>query len=65
MGFKQIEKHQRSQKAIDMIANFDDAVAILVLTRLPFTKHLHPERLLPFIYSFCGYRSGTGNTRNN
>jgi hypothetical protein len=48
-----------------MIANFDDAVAILVLTRLPFTKHLHPERLLPFIYSFCGYRSGTGNTRNN
>jgi len=62
---KEAKKPDRKLKPIDMIANFDDAVAILVLTRLPFTKHLHPERLLPFIYSFCGYRSGTGNTRNN
>lgn len=61
---KEAKKPERELKPIDMIANFDDAVAILVLTRLPFTKYLHPERLLPFIYSFCGYRSGTGDTRN-
>ena len=62
---KEAKKPDRKLKPIDMIANFDDAVAILVLTRLPFTKYLHPERLLPFIYSFCGYRSGTGNTRSH
>ena len=62
---KEAKKPERKLKPIDMIANFDDAVAILVLTKLPFTRYLHPERLLPFIYSFCGYRSGTGDTRNH
>lgn len=55
---------ERKLKLIDMIANFDDAVAIMVLAKIPFADKIQIKRLLPFIYSFCGFRSGTGNTRN-
>ena len=55
---------QRELKLIDMIANFDDAVAIMVLAKIPFADKIQIKRLLPFIYSFCGFRSGTGNTRS-
>lgn len=55
---------QRKLRPIDMIANFDDAVAIMVLAKIPFADKIQIKRLLPFIYSFCGYRSGTGNTRS-
>lgn len=55
---------ERKLKLIDMIANFDDAVAIMVLAKIPFADKIQIKRLLPFIYSFCGFRSGTGNTRS-
>ena len=50
-------------KLIDMIANLDDFVAICVLAKIPFANKIHIERALPFIYSFCGFRSGTGDKR--
>lgn len=55
---------ERKLKLIDMVANFDDAVAIMVLAKIPFADKIQIKRLLPFIYSFCGFRSGTGNTRS-
>lgn len=61
---REAKKAKREIKLIDMIANLDDAVAILVLAKLPFADKIHAERLLPFIYSFCGYRSGTGDRRS-
>lgn len=60
---KEAKKPKRELKPIDMIANIDDAVAILVLAKIPFADKIHIERALPFIYSFCGYRSGTGDGR--
>lgn len=54
---------KRELKLIDMIANLDDAVAICVLAKIPFADKIHIERALPFIYSFCGYRSGTGDRK--
>ena len=56
-------KPKRELKLIDMIANLDDAVAVCVLAKIPFADKIHIERALPFIYSFCGYRSGTGENR--
>lgn len=62
-GDKDVKKPKRELKLIDMIANLDDAVAICVLAKIPFADKIHIERALPFIYSFCGYRSGTGENR--
>lgn len=60
---KDAKKPKRELKPIDMIANLDDAVAVLVLAKIPFADKIHIERALPFIYSFCGFRSGTGDKR--
>ena len=45
----------------DSIANIDDAVGALVLARVPLVKKLQVEKILPAIYSLCGYRSGTSS----
>ncbi len=60
---KEAKKPKRELKLKDMIANFDDAVAICVLAKIPFADKIHIERALPFIYSICGYRSGTGDRK--
>lgn len=58
------KKPKRELKLIDMIANLDDAVAVLILAKIPFASKIKIERALPLIYSFCGYRSGTGDGRS-
>lgn len=60
---KEAKKPKRELKLKDMIANIDDAVAICVLAKIPFADKIHIERALPFIYSICGYRSGTGDRK--
>lgn len=60
---KDAKKPKRELKPIDMLANLDDAVAVLVLAKVPFADKLHVERALPFIYSFCGFRSGMGDKK--
>lgn len=45
----------------DAAANVDDALGIFVLAKMPFVKHLHVEKILPAIYSWCGYRAGESN----
>jgi len=61
---KEAKKPKRELKLKDMIANLDDAVAICVLAKIPFADKIHIERALPFIYSICGYRSGTGDRKH-
>ena len=43
----------------DCVVNADDALGALVLAKFPFIDKLHVEKLLPLIYSWCGYRAGT------
>lgn len=45
----------------DSIANIDDLVGALVLAKVPLINKLKIERVLPFIYSYCGYRAGESN----
>lgn len=45
----------------DSVANIDDAIGVLVLSRVPFAQKLQVEKILPAIYSLCGYRAGTSS----
>lgn len=45
----------------DCLINIDDALGVLVLAKFPCADKLHVERLLPFIFSYCGYRAGKSN----
>ncbi len=45
----------------DAIANVDDAFGALVIAKFPGVKHLHVEKALPVIFSWCGYRAGQSN----
>ncbi len=45
----------------DSIANIDDALGILVLTKVPIAEKLHVDKILPIIFSWCGYRAGMSN----
>lgn len=60
---KEAKKPKRELKPIDMIANIDDIVGIMVLSKIPFASKIKIERALPFIYAFCGYRSGTADRK--
>ena len=45
----------------DCLINVDDALGVLVLAKFPCADKLHPERLLPPIFAYCGYRAGKSN----
>ena len=42
----------------DCFVNADDALGALVLAKFPLVEKLHLEKLLPLIYTYCGYRAG-------
>ncbi len=45
----------------DSVANVDDLIGALVLAKVPVINKLKVERILPLIYSYCGYRAGESN----
>lgn len=45
----------------DSIANVDDAIGILVITKVPLADKLQVEKALPAVYGLCGYRAGMSN----
>ncbi len=45
----------------DALANIDDALGALVLTKFPFINKLPIEPILPLVYAWCGYRAGQNN----
>ena len=45
----------------DCLINIDDALGVLVLAKFPLAEKLHVEKLLPFIFAYCGYRAGKSN----
>ncbi len=56
------DKHpDRKLTLLDSIANLDDLVGVLVLAKFPIVNKLHLDKLLPVIYTFCGYRAGKSN----
>ena len=56
------DKHpDRKLTLHDSLANIDDMVGVLVLSKFPIVDKLHLEKLLPVIYGYCGYRAGKAN----
>lgn len=56
------DKHpDRKLSLLDSLANIDDLFGILVLAKVPIVGKLHLDKLLPAIYTFCGYRAGKSN----
>lgn len=45
----------------DSIANIDDAIGILIVTKVPLADKLQIEKALPAVYGLCGYRAGMSN----
>lgn len=52
------QKYHRPMKLKDGIIHLDDIIMALVLTRLPLVKNLCIDKLIPFLYLYCGYESG-------
>ena len=42
----------------DCIINADDAMGALVLAKFPLIDKIHLEKILPLIYTYCGFRAG-------
>ena len=56
------DKHpDRKLSLLDSLANIDDLFGVLVLAKFPIVDKLHLDKLLPAIYTFCGYRAGKSN----
>ncbi len=55
------KKPDRKLTLMDCLVNIDDALGTLVLAKFPCAEKLHVERLLPFIFAYCGYRAGKSN----
>jgi len=45
----------------DAVINMDDAIGALVVAKIPFIEQLHLDKLMPAIFSWCGYRAGQSN----
>lgn len=45
----------------DCLVNIDDALGVLILAKFPFVQKFHIEKLLPLVYTYCGYRAGESN----
>ena len=43
----------------DAVANIDDAVGAFAIAKLPFADKI--EKIIPFIFVWCGYRAGQSN----
>lgn len=46
---------------LDSLVNIDDMLGVLVLAKVPIIEKLHIDKLLPAIYTYCGYRAGKSN----
>ncbi len=53
------DKHpDRELSPKDFIASADDAIGALALARFPIVNKVQADKVLPVIYSYCGYRAG-------
>lgn len=50
---------ERKLKPQDYFVHIDDLLALMLLTRVPIASKIHAEKILPLIYAWCGYESGS------
>jgi hypothetical protein len=56
------DKHpDRELSPKDFVASADDAIGALALAKFPIVNKVPADKILPVIYSYCGYRAGKAN----
>lgn len=55
------KRPDRKLTFLDSLVNIDDMLGVLVLAKVPIIEKLHIDKLLPLIYTYCGYRAGKSN----
>lgn len=53
------EAKERKLKPQDYIVHIDDLLALLIISKVPFANKIHADKLLPLIYAWCGFESGS------
>lgn len=48
----------RKFKKKDIVVHVDDLVGALVLAKIPFAEKFHVNKIIPLIYSWCGFHVG-------
>ena len=48
----------RKIKIKDCVVSADELLGALVIAKFPIVDKLHAEKILPLIYTYCGYRAG-------
>ena len=43
----------------DCVASADELIGALVIAKFPLIDKLHADKILPLVYSYCGYRAGS------
>lgn len=51
-------EHERKLKLKDCFVHVDDFISALVLSKIPFIDKIQADKILPAIYSVCGYEAG-------
>lgn len=59
-----VKLEQRKLKPQDYFVHVDDILALAIISKVPFAKQLHADKILPLIYAWCGFESGS-TTANN
>ena len=51
----------RKLKFKDAVASVDDVIGVLLLAKIKAVKKMKLDKVLPLVYSYCGYKAGTTN----
>lgn len=61
---KNKKAENRSIHPKDMIVHMDDIITAAIFMKLPLLNKIPMDKLLPVLYGFCGYGSGSKNKTN-
>ena len=50
---------ERKLKPQDYIVHVDDLLALMIISKVPFASKIHADKILPLIYAWCGFESGS------
>lgn len=55
---------ERKLKPQDYIVHIDDLLALMIISKVPFASKIHADKILPLIYAWCGFESGSKTADN-
>ncbi len=56
---------ERKLRPQDYFVHVDDILALAIISKVPFARQLHADKILPLIYAWCGFESGSAVAKRN